>query len=51
MVRSISLNHLGIETTRLEDIPAAEARFLAAGLQTRTAMSDLCCHAVQDNFS
>jgi len=42
------LNHLGIETTRPEDVPEAEARFRAAGLETRAAMSDLCCHAVQD---
>jgi catechol 2,3-dioxygenase-like lactoylglutathione lyase family enzyme len=44
------LNHLGIETTRPDDVPAAEARFRSVGLQTRLATSDRCCHAVQDKI-
>src|SRR3954454_24661600 len=44
------LNHLCIETMRSEDIPVAEARFRAAGLETRAVMSDMCCHAVQDKI-
>ena len=44
------LNHLGIETSRVEDIPEVAARFEAAGLETTTATSDLCCHAVQDKI-
>jgi catechol 2,3-dioxygenase-like lactoylglutathione lyase family enzyme len=42
------LNHLGIEAPTSEQVSAALARFQAAGLQTRLAEQDLCCHAVQD---
>ena len=42
------LNHLGIEAPTSGQVSAALARFQAAGLQTRVAEQDLCCHAVQD---
>lgn len=42
------LNHLGIEAPTTEQVSAALARFQAAGLETRVAEHDVCCHAVQD---
>jgi hypothetical protein len=42
------LNHLGIEASTPEQVSAALARFSAAGLATRVAEQDLCCHAAQD---
>ena len=42
------LNHLGIEASAPEQVTAALARFTDAGLQTRVAEQDVCCHAVQD---
>jgi catechol 2,3-dioxygenase-like lactoylglutathione lyase family enzyme len=41
------LNHLGIEASTSEEVTAALARFTAAGLQTRVAEQDVCCHAAQ----
>lgn len=43
-----TLNHLGIEAASVDAVAAADARFLAAGLETRSITDDLCCHAVQD---
>ena len=43
-----TLNHLGIEAPSVEHVAAAELRFRAAGLGTRSITDDLCCHAVQD---
>jgi catechol 2,3-dioxygenase-like lactoylglutathione lyase family enzyme len=43
-----TLNHLGIEAPSVEAVAAAEERFRAAGLDTRSISDDLCCHAVQD---
>ena len=45
---SETLNHLGIEAMRVEDVAAADERFRAAGLDTRSITGDLCCHAAQD---
>ena len=42
------LNHLGIEAPTAQHVSEALARFQAAGLQTRFAEQDVCCHAVQD---
>jgi hypothetical protein len=42
------LNHLGIEAPTAQHVSEALARFQAAGLQTRFAERDVCCHAVQD---
>jgi catechol 2,3-dioxygenase-like lactoylglutathione lyase family enzyme len=42
------LNHLGIEAPTQDDVATALARFRAAGLDTKVAERDLCCHAVQD---
>ena len=42
------LNHLGIEAPTAQHVSEALARFQAAGLQTRLAEQDVCCHAVQD---
>lgn len=42
------LNHLGIEAPTARQVSEALARFQAAGLQTRFAEQDVCCHAVQD---
>ena len=42
------LNHLGVEVPTPGEVTAAQARFTAAGLATRLAEQDLCCHAVQD---
>jgi catechol 2,3-dioxygenase-like lactoylglutathione lyase family enzyme len=42
------LNHLGIEAPSAEAVAAADERFRAAGLETRSITDDLCCHAVQD---
>lgn len=43
-----TLNHLGIEAATVDDVAAADERFRAAGLATRSITDDLCCHAVQD---
>jgi len=43
-----TLNHLGIEAPAVGDVAAAEQRFRAAGLATRSITDDLCGHAVQD---
>ena len=43
-----TLNHLGIEAPSIDDVAAADERFQAAGLATRSITDDLCCHAVQD---
>ena len=43
-----TLNHLGIEAASVDAVAAADVRFLAAGLETRSITDDLCCHAVQD---
>lgn len=43
-----TLNHLGVEAPSVDDVTAAEERFRAAGLSTRSITDDLCCHAVQD---
>jgi catechol 2,3-dioxygenase-like lactoylglutathione lyase family enzyme len=43
-----TLNHLGIEAPSVEAVAAADGRFRAAGLDTRSITDDLCCHAVQD---
>jgi len=43
-----TLNHLGIEASSVEAVAAADERFRAAGLDTRSITDDLCCHAVQD---
>jgi catechol 2,3-dioxygenase-like lactoylglutathione lyase family enzyme len=43
-----TLNHLGIEAPTVDDVTAADERFRAAGLVTRSITDDLCCHAVQD---
>lgn len=42
-----TLNHLGIEAPTVEAVAAADERFRAAGLDTRSITDDLCCHAVQ----
>lgn len=42
------LNHLGIEAATPEQVTAARYRFREAGLETRVAEQDVCCHAVQD---
>jgi catechol 2,3-dioxygenase-like lactoylglutathione lyase family enzyme len=42
------LNHLGIEAPTPQQVTAALARFQDAGLHTRVAEQDICCHAVQD---
>lgn len=42
------LNHLGVEAEATDDVDAALARFRSAGLDTRVAVQDRCCHAVQD---
>lgn len=42
------LNHVGVEVPTPGEVTAAQARFTAAGLATRLAEQDLCCHAVQD---
>lgn len=42
------LNHLGIEAATPEQVTAALGRFREAGLDTRVAEQDVCCHAVQD---
>ena len=42
------LNHLGIEAPTSQHVTAALARFQAAGLATRLAEHDVCCHAMQD---
>lgn len=41
------LNHLGVEAATSEQVDAALARFRAAGLPTRVAEQDVCCHAAQ----
>ena len=43
-----TLNHIGIEAPSVTDVVAADERFRAAGLDTRSITDDLCCHAVQD---
>jgi catechol 2,3-dioxygenase-like lactoylglutathione lyase family enzyme len=43
-----TLNHLGIEAPTVASVAAADERFRAAGLETRSISDDLCCHAVQD---
>ena len=43
-----TINHLGIEAPTVDAVAAADARFRAAGLETRSITDDLCCHAVQD---
>jgi catechol 2,3-dioxygenase-like lactoylglutathione lyase family enzyme len=43
-----TLNHLGIEAPTVDAVTAADERFRAAGLDTRSITDDLCCHAVQD---
>ena len=43
-----TLNHLGIEAPTVDAVAAADERFRAAGLDTRSITDDLCCHAVQD---
>ena len=43
-----ALNHIGIEASSVADVAAADERFRAAGLTTRSITDDLCCHAVQD---
>jgi catechol 2,3-dioxygenase-like lactoylglutathione lyase family enzyme len=43
-----TLNHLGIEAPSVDAVSAADERFRAAGLATRSITDDLCCHAVQD---
>ena len=45
-----TLNHLGIEAASVDAVAAADVRFLAAGLETRSITDDLCCHAVQDKL-
>ncbi|MHA6785942.1 ArsI/CadI family heavy metal resistance metalloenzyme [Pseudonocardia saturnea] len=42
------LNHLGVEASTPEQVTAALGRFREAGLETRVAEQDVCCHAVQD---
>jgi catechol 2,3-dioxygenase-like lactoylglutathione lyase family enzyme len=43
-----SLNHLGVEVERAEDVVSAEARLAAAGLPTVVEDQVTCCYAVQD---
>src|SRR5688500_12193833 len=43
-----TINHLGIEAPTVEAVAAADERFRAVGLETRSITDDLCCHAVQD---
>jgi catechol 2,3-dioxygenase-like lactoylglutathione lyase family enzyme len=41
------LNHLGVEAPTPGQVEEALARFTAAGLETRVAEQDVCCHAAQ----
>ena len=41
------LNHLGIEAPTSAQVTAALTRFTEAGLETRVAEQDVCCHAAQ----
>lgn len=41
------LNHLGVEAETSAQVDVALARFVEAGLQTRVAQQDVCCHAEQ----
>ncbi len=43
-----TLNHLGIEVERTEEVAAAEARLSAEGLATAVEQQVACCYAVQD---
>jgi catechol 2,3-dioxygenase-like lactoylglutathione lyase family enzyme len=43
-----ALNHLGVEAASTDDVAAAAARFVAAGLATTMASEERCCHALQD---
>jgi predicted enzyme related to lactoylglutathione lyase len=42
------LNHLGVEAATADDVASALERFQAAGLETKVAEQDVCCHATQD---
>lgn len=41
------LNHLGIEAETSDQVDEALTRFTEAGLDTRVAEQDVCCHAAQ----
>jgi len=43
-----SLNHLGVEFARPDDVASAASRLAAAGLPYRVSDQERCCHAVQD---
>jgi predicted enzyme related to lactoylglutathione lyase len=43
-----TLNHLGVEVFSTEEVSAATARLVDAGLHTATQENVNCCYAVQD---
>jgi catechol 2,3-dioxygenase-like lactoylglutathione lyase family enzyme len=45
-----SLNHLGVEVERSDEVDAHEARLTAEGLIARQEKNTTCCYAVQDKF-
>ena len=42
------MDHLGVEVETTEEVTAATARLVAAGLATATEEDSACCYAVQD---
>ncbi|WP_275571800.1 ArsI/CadI family heavy metal resistance metalloenzyme [Mycolicibacterium vanbaalenii] len=42
------LNHLGVEAATADDVATMLGRFETAGLETKIAEKDVCCHATQD---
>lgn len=44
----LNASHFGIQVASSEDVRAADRRFTAAGLTTRSEEATTCCYAVQD---
>lgn len=44
----VNASHFGVQVASSEDVAAARARFMEAGLVTTTEESTSCCYAVQD---
>ena len=43
-----TMNHLGVEVASTDEVSAAQARLVEAGLATATEENVTCCYAVQD---
>lgn len=44
----VNASHFGVQVASAQDVSEAQARFEAAGLQTRSEENTTCCYAVQD---